>query len=168
MNIDKNVCEKDVFDDIFRIQSNDLHDFLYYKFGADNSPEDLVQEAFMKLWENCKDVLPEKARSYLFTVANNLMLNTLSRKKTVLNYQQQKPVYNIETPQYLMEESEYMNKLQNALEELTEDQRVTFLLNRIEGKKHMEIAEMLGISKKAVEKRIYTTLIILRKKIGDI
>ena len=168
MAIDRNVCKKNIFRDIFRMHSNNLHDFLYYKFGADNNPEDLVQEAFMKLWENCKDVLPEKAKSYLFTVANNLMLNTLSRKKTVMNYQDQKPVYNIETPQYLMEESEYMDKLQNALEELTEHQRVTFLLNRIEGKKHLEIAEMLGISKKAVEKRIYTTLNILRKKIGDI
>ncbi len=165
---DKNVCSKKVFDEIFRSHSSDLHDFLYYKFGEDNNPKDLVQEAFMKLWENCKEVLPEKARSYLFTVASNKMLNSISRKKTVLTYKPESSIYNIETPEYLMEEAEYKNKLQKAIEELTEDQRVTFLLNRIEGKKHKEIAEMLEISKKAVEKRIYTTLNILRKKIGDI
>jgi RNA polymerase sigma-70 factor (ECF subfamily) len=67
-----------------------------------------------------------------------------------------------------MEENEYMERLQRAIEGLTEAQRVAFLLNRIEGKKHNEIAEMLGISSKAVEKRIYTALDILREKIGDI
>ena len=67
-----------------------------------------------------------------------------------------------------MEESEYMQRLQSALESLSEDQRVTFLMNRIEGKKHQEIAEILGISRKAVEKRIYTALDKLRKQIGDI
>ncbi len=51
------------------------------------------------------------------------------------------------------------------MEELTEEQRVTFLLNRIEGKKHKEIAEMLGISQKAVEKRIYTAFKIIKEKV---
>lgn len=168
MTIIKNVCNKNVFEKIFKTHSTDLYNFLYYKYGDSNRPQDIVQEAFMKLWENCNYVLPDKARTFLFTVANNQMLNTISRKNTVLTYRKQKPEYNIESPQYLMEEREYMDSLQNAINDLTEDQRVTFLLNRIEGKKHQEIAEMLGISRKAVEKRIYKVLKILRKKIGDI
>ena len=112
--------------------------------------------------------MPEKARSFLFTVANNSMLNELAKKKTVLAYNQQKVKSSTsESPQYVMEEKEYMNRLQNAIESLTEEQRVTFMLNRIEGKKHKEIAEMLGISRRAVEKRIYTALGILRKKVGE-
>ena len=94
------------------------------------------------------------------------MLNALSRKKTVLNYQLQKPKdYSNETPEFLLEEKEYHDRLKKAIEELSEEQRVTFLLNRIEGKKHREIADMLGISRKAVEKRIYTALKILRQKV---
>jgi RNA polymerase sigma-70 factor (ECF subfamily) len=58
--------------------------------------------------------------------------------------------------------------LQAAIAGLTEEQRAAFLLNRIEGKKHKEIAEMLGISQKAVEKRIYTALDILTEKVGKI
>jgi RNA polymerase sigma-70 factor (ECF subfamily) len=61
-----------------------------------------------------------------------------------------------------------MNRLQKAIEELTEEQRVAFLLNRVEGKKHREIADMLGISQKAVEKRIYKALESLQQKIGKI
>ncbi|GAO27755.1 RNA polymerase sigma factor [Geofilum rubicundum] len=162
----KNICKEEVFSRIFTTLSTDLFNFLYYKYGENNNPQDIVQAAFEKLWNNCKDVVPEKAKSFLFTVANNEMLNSLSRKKTVLNYSLQKPKdYTNETPEYLLEEKEYHNRLKQAIEELTEEQRVTFLLNRIEGKKHQEIAEMLGISRKAVEKRIYTALKILREKV---
>lgn len=164
-----NICEEKLFSELFKRHSKDLHDFLYYKYGKENNPKDVVQEAFLKLWNNCHKVILEKARSFLFTVANNQMLNELSKKKTVLTYTQQKPKqHTIESPEYIMEENEYMDKLQNAIENLTEDQRTTFLLNRIEGKKHKEIAEMLGISHKAVEKRIYTALNILREQVGEI
>ena len=167
-NVD-NVCEESLFNELFKLHSKDLHNFLYYKFGEENNPKDLVQEAFIKLWNNCHKVVPEKVRSFLFTVASNQMLNELSKKKTVLTYAQEKPKqHTSESPEFIMEESEYMNKLQTAIESLTEDQRVTFLLNRIEGKKHKEIAEMLGISRKAVEKRIYTALKKLKDQVGNI
>ncbi len=67
-----------------------------------------------------------------------------------------------------MEETEYMKKYQTALANLTEGQREAFLLNRIEGKKHKEIAELLEISVKAVEKRIYGALKSLRNEIEGI
>jgi len=168
INVDNvnNTCNERVFNKLFRSLSKDLHDFLYYKFGKDNSPEDVVQVAFERLWKNCGSVLPAKAKSFLFTVANNEMLNSISRKKTVLSYNMHKPKdYTAETPEFLLEEKEYHDRLQRAIGELSEDQRVTFLLNRIEGKKHQEIADMLGVSRKAVEKRIYTALKILRQKV---
>jgi len=41
-------------------------------------------------------------------------------------------------------------------------------MNRIEGKKHKEIAALLGISSKAVEKRIYGALKKLREDINEL
>jgi RNA polymerase sigma-70 factor (ECF subfamily) len=162
-------CNEGVFQKIFTANSKDLYRFLYYKYGVDNHPQDLVQDAFIKLWKNCKKVLPEKARAFLFTVANNQMLNELAKRKTVFNYSQEKPKsYTHESPEFILEETEYMTRLQRAIEELTPEQRAAFMLNRVEGKKHQEIADMLGISRKAVEKRIYTALDILRSKIGDL
>ncbi len=169
MEFPKNVCEASVFKGVFETHAKDLYKFLYYKYGADNNPEDLVQDAFIKLWNNCKKVLPEKARGFLFTVANNQMLNELAKKKTALNYSREKPKgHTIESPEFILEEKEYLNRLQSAIQALSPEQRSVFLLNRIEGKKHKEIAEMLGISQKAVEKRIYTALRILKEKVGDI
>ena len=164
-----NVCEETLFNKLFKAHSKDLHDFLYYKFGKENNPKDLVQEAFLKLWKNCHKVTADKARSFLFTVANNQMINEISKKKTALAYAQEKPKqYTPESPEYIMEGNEYMHKLQTAIENLTDEQRVAFLLNRIEGKKHKEIAEMLGISSKAVEKRIYTALKKIKDQVGNI
>jgi len=165
-----NSCEEEVFNELFRTHSKNLYNFLYYKYGEDNNPGDLVQDAFIKLWNNCLKVVPEKARSFLFTVASNQALNEISKKKTALKYQKEEihKDYSHESPEYVMEENEYMVRLQSAIEDLPEGQRVAFLLNRIEGKKHKEIAEMLDISRKAVEKRIYTALATLRDKIGEI
>ena len=162
-----NICGEHRFNEIFRKHSKDLYQFLYYKYGADNNPQDLVQEAFVKLWNNCHKIVPAKAKSFLFTVANNQMLTDLAKKKTAQIYASQNPStgHSHEHPQYVLEEQEYSEKLTAAIGALSEEQRVAFLLNRIEGKKHQEIAEMLGISRKAVEKRISTALANLRKNI---
>ena len=165
----ENICGEDTFSELFKIHSKDLYRFLYYKYGEENNPRDIVQEAFIKLWDNCHKVLPAKVRAFLFTVANNQMLNELAKKKTVINYNKEKPKgHTIESPEFVMEEEEYMARLQRSIQDLTEEQRVAFLLNRIEGKKHKEIAEMLGISQKAVEKRIYTALAAITEKVGKI
>ena len=58
--------------------------------------------------------------------------------------------------------------LENAIAKLTEAQRVAFLMNRVEGKRFKEIAELLDISTKAVEKRIYGALKKLRKDIDEL
>ena len=165
----KNVCDEQVFSKLYEKFSKDLHDFIYYKFGEHFNPEDKVQEAFIKLWSNCKQVTPEKAKSFLFTVINNISLNDAKHQKVVLKFKEQKPKsYTNENPEFLVEEQEYLKKFENALSKLSEGQRVAFMLNRVEGKRHKEIAEMLGISRKAVEKRIYTALEKLREDIEEL
>lgn len=163
----KNCCDKIVFEKLHQKFAQDLHDFIYYKYGEEHDPKDKVQVAFMKLWENCKNIATDKAKSFLFSVANNTTLNVIKHKKVVLSYElkSEKKDQNKQDPQFLLEEKEYMDKYQRALSKLTEEKRTAFLLNRVEGKKHKEIAEMLGISRKAVEKRIYTALDQLRKDI---
>ncbi|MEM9681140.1 MAG: RNA polymerase sigma factor, partial [Bacteroidota bacterium] len=68
------VCEEHVYNDIYDRHSQYLFNFAYYKCGDRNIAEDIVQEAFIKLWQNCKNVMIDKSKSYLFTVANNLFL----------------------------------------------------------------------------------------------
>lgn len=168
-DISNNICDEQLFSTLFEKHSKNLHDFLYYKFGEHFNPKDKVQEAFIKLWEHCGKVTPSKAKSFLFTVANNLMLNEASHQKVVLKYQNTKhKTHTNETPEFILEGNEYMDKLQKAISNLSEAQRTAFLLNRIEGKKHKEIAVLLDISQKAVEKRIYGALKKLREDIDGL
>jgi len=154
--LNDNVCEDQVFSEIYKSYSKDLHDYLYYKYGENLMPNDKMQDAFMKLLDNCKEVTPEKAKGFLFTVANNMMLNEIKHQKVVLRHREIKPKeYTNESPEFIIEEKQFLKKYQKALGLLTEDQRVAFLLFKVEGKKQTEIAEMLGTTRKAIENRIY-------------
>ena len=160
----KSVCEEKVFYSIFLAQAERLRNFLYYKTGSLQQAEDLSQDAFSKLWENCSKVVFEKAHSYLFTVANNLFLNQVEHKKVVLKFEKRghSGQSNV-SPEFLLEEKEFKDRLEKAISDLPENQRIVFLMNRIDKKKYREIAEELGISQKAVEKRMHKALSALRK-----
>jgi len=164
------VCEERLFSQIFMQQARSLRNYLVYKFGDSEKANDLTQDAFAKLWENCAQVPEEKAKSYLYTVANNAALNKIAHKKVVLAYAQHTTVraVTLESPEFVYEEEEFRTKLQLAISNLTESQREAFLMNRIDGKKYHEIAELLEISVKAVEKRISGALVSLRREIGTI
>ncbi len=166
MDQENSICKPQVFEEVFNTHSENLRNFMFYKCGDVDLAEDFVQESYVKLWQNCAKVFVDKAKSFLFTVANNLFLNHVAHKKVVLKHQKkQEKKYTYETPEFLLEEKEFMVKLQKAIGELSEKQREVFLLNRIDKKKYAEIAEMLGISVKAVEKRISAALKKLREKI---
>ena len=163
-----NVCEEEVFSSLFKTNSKTVFNYIYYKFGNEEKAYDVVQEAFVKLWENCAKVSPEKAKSYVYTVANNLYLNVIKAEKVRLKYANKSNDISNESPEFLLEEKEYKKKLDKALNGLPENQRTTFLLNRIDGKKYAEIAEMEGVSVKAIEKRMHLALKALREQIEGI
>jgi RNA polymerase sigma-70 factor (ECF subfamily) len=163
-----NVCEEKVFNAIFKSNSKTIFNYIYYKYGNEEKAYDAVQEAFVKLWENCAKVAPEKAKAFVYKVANNLYLNVLKAEKVRLKYADKAPKTSQESPEFLMEEKEFKEKLDRALNSLPENQRTVFLLNRIDGKKYAEIAEMEGVSVKAIEKRMHLALKTLRAQIDGI
>jgi RNA polymerase sigma-70 factor (ECF subfamily) len=93
-------------------------------------------------------------------------LNVIAHQKVVLNYAKNsgKSELTNENPEFILEEDQFKTKLNNAIQNLNETQRVAFLMHRIDGKKYAEIAAELEISVKAVEKRIHLALVELRKE----
>ncbi|HOZ74585.1 MAG TPA: RNA polymerase sigma factor [Flavobacterium sp.] len=159
------ICTEIVFTQFFKKNFYSLRNYLYFKFGSDNLADDIAQDAFIKLWQHCAEVRFPK--SFLYRVANNASLNELAYQKVELKYRDSKPndTTDYASPEYLMEETEFRDKFDKAIASLTQAQRTALLLNRIEGKKYREIAEMLGISQKAVEKRIHGALLSMREQI---
>lgn len=162
----KGICEEQTYTHFFKKHAKSLRNYLLYKFGNEEQADDITQETFIKLWQNCADVPEEKAKSYIYTLANNASLNLVAHAKVKLKYAEAntKKSYTNENPEFLAEEEEFKNKLLQAIQKLNETQRVAFLMHRIDGKKYAEIAEELGISIKAVEKRIQIALQELRKE----
>ena len=165
----KSVCEEKTYEWIYNTHSKTLRNFIYYKCGNSQQAEDIVQNAFIKLWNNCSSVVYSKAKAFLYKVARNEFLNEVTHKKVVLQHQ----VYlaregTNETPQFLLEEQEFMIKLKRVIANLPEKQREVFLLSRIDKKKYYEISEIVGVTVKAVEKRMSLALITIREQIGNI
>lgn len=163
-------CDEIVFSNFFKKHAKSVRNFLFYKYGNKDQAEDLTQEAFIKLWQNCAAVPIEKAKSYIYTIANNSSLNEIAHQKVVLKYQKDFSGTDKtnQSPEFILEEKQFENKLLKAIENLNETQRVAFLMHRIDGKKYSEIALELNIGIKAVEKRIHLALLELRKEIKNI
>ena len=165
----KSVCDQKVFNEVFDLNSESLRNYVYYQCGDLQQAEDLVQDAFIKLWNNCKKVLFEKARGFLFAVAKNAFYNQVEHQKVVLKYAKKpQKTSDVETPEFQLEEQEFMQRLQKAIADLPEGQREVFLLNRMDEMTYREIAEFLGVSQKAVEKRMHKALVKLRKTVKNI
>lgn len=166
----KSVCEQENFLEIFNKNSQTLRNYIYYKCGNTQQAEDIVQESYIKLWNNCSKIVFEKAKSFLYTVANNHFLNEIAHKKVVLEHQKRNitPDKTNMTPEFILEEKEFYIKLKKAIADLPEKQREVFLLSRIDKKKYVEISKIVGISVKTVEKRMSKALFTLKDKIGKV
>ena len=168
-SLHQDICDKVRFSKFYEKYAQSLSNIFFYKYGELLSPSDKVQEAFIKLWENCSKIEPEAAKSYLYTTANNMMLNEVKHQKVVLKYQQVKPKdYTNESPEFILRKKEFLYKFERVLSQLKEEERVAFLLNKVDGKTHKEVAEILGITKKIAEHRIYAAFNKLKDQLEEL
>ncbi len=165
-------CNEHAFDQFFRSHAKLLRSYLYYKFGNLDQAEDIVQDSFIKLWNNCAKVPLNKAKSYVYTVATNLGISIARHQQVKFKHQnyitQRRNDATNESPEFIMLEKEYMEKLKNAIADLPDRQREVFLLSRIDKKTYKEIAELSNVSVKAIEKLMHKALLTLRKNIGNV
>lgn len=168
MASEKSVCDEQHYKTIFDANVEVIRNFIYYKCGDMQQAEDITQDAFIKLWHNCKKVVFEKAKSFVMKVAQNAFYNDVKHKKVILKYQQDADVSGFfsESPEFQMEEKEFLKKLQQCISDLAPKQREVFLLSRKDNKTYREIADIVGIGQKAVERRMSLALQELREKLG--
>lgn len=127
--------------------SGNLYRFILKMTKDADRANDIVQEAYMKLWEHLPDVEAAKAKSWLFTTARNAMLNQLKREKKMesIEMRQFKEPY---ANQHQFELKELLDKSLNQLPEL---QRSIILLRDLEGYDYKEIGEILGLTDSQVK-----------------
>lgn len=151
------------FESVFDAYYRPIKNFLYYKLADIDLAEDITQEVFIRTWDKRDTVVVDTVKSYLYKIANNLAVNHFNSGKTRFELKLQDHDRSIsESPQYVMEKNEFAERLNRALENLPESQRMVFLMNRIDDLTYKEIADRLEISVKAVEKRMQGALESLR------
>lgn len=153
--------------DLFEEYFSAIRNYLYYKTSDPILAEDIAQDTFVKLWENSAKIDKRTVKSYLYTISGNLAINQLKRQQLQYKFiNQQSDQSSFESPQFRLEMKEYEQKLQQVIAAMPSGSREVFLMNRIEDMKYKEIADTLGISVKAVEKRMSKALQIIREKLN--
>ncbi|UKJ06765.1 RNA polymerase sigma factor [Solitalea lacus] len=112
--------------------------------------EELLQELFIKLWNNRETIDLEKSfQSYMYTIAQNLVYNffrKVANDQTLINSLVANTMDYCLDAQELLENKEKSLLLQRAIDQLTTQQKRVFQLCKIEDKSYAETAELLGIS----------------------
>jgi len=156
--------QEKIFNSVYQEWVQPLYRYAYYLAKDRQSAEDLVQEAFTKYWHKMGSITSGKEKSYLYTSVRNLWLNKVEHQKVVMRFATaQNRSSKVHSPEYLLEMKEFKSKLELAISNLPERQCEVFLMNRIDGLKYREIAELLGVGQKAIEKRMSQALLQLRK-----
>lgn len=158
--------DAEAFADLVDRYQHRIVGIMHHMLGAKEEAEDLAQEVFLRVYRTRKKYHPQaKFSTWLFTIANNLALNVLrgrKRKPTVpLPAQDSGPlgprpqeqlVRDLSmTPGTGLQQREMASVIRRALEDLNERQRLAVVLNKFEEMNYAEIAEVMGMSAKAVK-----------------
>ena len=117
----------------------------------------------MRVWEKRASFKDPPSKALLYKMANDLFISRYRKDIVAQNYIANIKQYDImESPEDILQYKELNRKYELALTQLSEKQRLVFLMSRNEGLKYSEIAERLNLSVKAVEKRMKNALQFLK------
>jgi RNA polymerase sigma-70 factor (ECF subfamily) len=151
---DYNDCVDNFADGVYR--------FIVKNIRHTEDAQDIVQSAFEKLWVNRAQVLPEKAKSYLFTVAYHQMIDHIRKSnKMPLSDEASIPHQPINQAQ-----TELKELLMHAVNELNPTQKSLVLLKDYEGYSYQEIAEIMNLSDSQVKVYLHRARLILKTKLS--
>lgn len=161
--------EERAFDSIFREYYKSLcaQANLYVK-DLDKA-QSLVQECFVKLWENRSDVERIKnLSSYLSFMVRNQCIDYLRKIKAQENNSEIVAIDNSENKsEELLLAFDFEERLVVALSMLPQRSREAFEYSRFENLSYKEIAEKMNISVKGVEALVGRSLKILRNELKE-
>ena len=133
--------------------------------------EEIIQETFLRVWMN-RDQLPgiEHPRSWIFAIASNICFNHLRqqlRKEKHLRVLASHTDNSANDIPVLTELKEIRSAIHDAVDHLSGQRRLIWLLYREQGLRQAEIADQLNISISTVKNTIAQSLDFIRKHMRD-
>ncbi len=153
--------------ELYEEASPQLLRVLQRKLGNRPEAEEIAQDAFEKLLELTERDDINDLRRYFFAVANHMAFKVIRRRDIEREYLLlQRPLVSSTTesennPESINRQMEKLDRVSAALLKLPEKTRHVFLLHRLDGFSYAEIAEQLGLSKKAIEYHMHKGLTTL-------
>lgn len=168
--------DEGAFEQLFNTYYPRLRHFASKYITDDLEAEDVVQDCFVRLYEQRKHIIHDSVSSLLFTMVRNQCLNYLKHQVLVHGFQHDELHRKYEAEQlYALDMKgsadepliieELKAQLQRIMDQLPQRSQEIFYLSRQKGLKNKEIAEQLGISVKVVEKHISKVLAAFRENI---
>ena len=140
------------FEKLFVIYRVKLFNFSYRQLRCREDAEEIVQDAFIKIWENRATLNEELSfNSYLFTITKNLIINKVRRKMA-------QPAVFDTLGEYSAQDHSTENDIiyrditfaaERAIQKLPAQRQLVYNLSRRDGLTYEEIACKLGISSRA-------------------
>ena len=158
---------KSDFKDIFNTYFDSIRNYIYYRCSDESVASDIAQDVFMRVWEKRDTFDTKNIKALLYKIANDMVISDYRKSATQLNYAKDMIVTGKAdlSPQEILQFEELKTRYSTALNEMGDAQREAFLMSRNEELKYLEISDRLGISVKAVEKRITSALRFLKTKL---
>lgn len=120
----------------------------------------------MVVWEKQLMNGSDKIIGLLYKISHDIFISKYRKQQVELKFQKTlKSEYDDFSPEEELQYNELEMKYQTALSKLPEKQRVVFLMSRNDELKYSEIANRLGLSVKAVEKRMSKAIATLKKEV---
>jgi RNA polymerase sigma-70 factor (family 1) len=159
---------KEIFKALFDTHFDAVRSYVFYRSGDTELATDVAQETFLKIWEKQMKPDVKNIKGLLFKIAGDIFISRYRREKLALDFSMTfKPSILDDSPEDQMQFKELKSRYEQALKILPENQRTVFLMSRMDGLKYHEIAGQLGLSVKAVEKRMNLALTFLKKFIEN-
>ena len=151
---------------IYEAHFDDLRRYLIYRSGDQDLSKDITQNVFMKVWTKKIEIASGNIKSLLFKMATDEFISHIRKKKVQKEYTESIDLKLIREPDNNDDFLEKKVLFQKALNQLPEKQKTALLMNKMQGLTHKEIAEILNLSQKAIEKRIGLALKALKQNIN--
>lgn len=148
-----------------------IYIFLSGKISSKEEAKDLVQDVFIKIFQNWKRVQQApKLDSYIFTIVRNTLIDYYRKSTKItpleeINLQEEKEIQissENNTPS-----KEQLLLLHKAIESLPEQRKQIIKLKKLHGLSTEEIACDLSLSKRTVENQVFRAMTTLREKMAN-
>lgn len=141
-----------------------VYRFILKNMQVPEDAQDVVQSAFEKMWKNHQDVHVETAKSYLFTVAYNQMIDHIRKNKRMTLVDEFSESSKISWSR----QTNLKQELEKALQQLTPLQKSLILLKDYEGYSYDEIGKITSLNASQVKVYLHRARMQLKEYIGKI